>query len=229
MRALKTLTLLLVMALVACGGGTEATDTTTANESTTSTIADATTVATAADDQDDGAGTVDDIDDMPAECVEVMVSFFKAMEPALEGFDFATMNVEDMETLGTELESVTSGFEDDIENLNCPDFETADDEEAFAAMIDIAEREAPGVVPYLEWIQSFASTADTIGSDTSGDCETDIAAMETFVADNATMVDLTMEERVEVLDLLSSISAGCSIDRQQEFFSQEDVAAFMGG
>jgi hypothetical protein len=227
MRALKTLTLMLVMALVACGGGTETTDTTVADDVNTTTIVDATTVTTAAEDDD--AGTVDDFDDMPAECVDLMVSFFKAIEPALEDFDFATMDFEDMETLGTELESVTSGFEDDIENLNCPDFETTDDEEAFAAMIDIAEREAPGVVAYLEWIQEFASTADTIGSGTSGDCETDIAAMEAFIADNATMVDLTMEERVEVLDLVSSISAGCSIDRQQEFFSQEDVSAFMGG
>lgn len=224
MRALKTLTLMLVMALVACGGGTETTDTTTAADATTTTIATTTTVT-----DDDDAGTVDDFGDMPAECVDLMVSFFQAIEPALEDFDFETMDLEDMETLGTELESVTSGFEDEIENLNCPDYETTDDDEAFAAMIDIAEREAPGVVPYLEWIQEFASTADTIGSDTSGDCETDIAAMEAFIADNATMVDLTMEERVEVLDLVSSISAGCSIDRQQEFFSQEDVSTFMGG
>jgi hypothetical protein len=224
MRAMKTLTVMLVVALVACGGGTETTDTTVATDGTTSTIAEATTIT-----EDDDAGTVDDFGDMPAECVDLMVSFFKAIEPALEDFDFETLNFEDMETLGTELESVTSGFEDDIANLNCPDFETTDDEEAFAAMIDIAEREAPGVVPYLEWIQEFASTADNIGSETSGDCETDIAAMEAFIAENATMVDLTMEERVEVLDLVSSISAGCSIDRQQQFFSQEDVSAFMGG
>ena len=49
------------------------------------------------------------------------------------------------------------------------------DEEAFAAMIDIAEREAPGTVPYFHWIESFAATAgEGSGIVSSGDCETDI-------------------------------------------------------
>ena len=61
-----------------------------------------------------------------------------------------------------------------MESLNCPDA-SGTDEEAFAAMIEIAEREAPGTVPYFRWIEEFAgSMGEGGGLTSSGDCETDI-------------------------------------------------------
>ena len=62
-------------------------------------------------------------------------------------------------------------------------------------MIDIAEREAPGTVPYFRWIQSFLpSRWRQRRSASSGDCETDIEALEAVIAEKESMGDLTMGE-----------------------------------
>jgi hypothetical protein len=164
---------------------------------------------------------------MPAECVDALVGFLKAIEPAMEGVDFSTVTAGDLEELGAELEALGADYSGTLEDLDCPDPEGSD-EEAFAAMIEIAEREAPGTVAYLEWIESFADAADSIG-EASGDCETDIAAFESIVDEKGSMANLTMEEVVEVGGLVSSISTVCSPERAQEFLSQDDVTSFLDG
>jgi hypothetical protein len=224
MRA-ATLILILAMALAACGGDetTDTADTTTSSESTTSPVGSTVTTAVDEDDGSDDGGLVD-LDDMPQECIDVFVDFLRAMEPAVEGFDFTTATADDMETLGAELESVTTDYATDIESLDCPE----PDEEAFAAMIAIAEREAPGTVAYLEWIQSFALGDDSLGS-ASGDCETDITAMQEIVDLYPSMGELPMENVLEAGALMTSISTVCSAERAGEFFAQEDVAAFTSG
>jgi hypothetical protein len=227
MRAAKTLTLILALALFACGGSgtTDSTDTTSVDVTTTTQVE---TTVTSAEDPDEGEdnGSVS-IDDMPQECIDVFVNFLTAMEPALEDFDFETATANDMQELGVELEAVTSEYATEIEGLECPDLESSD-EEAFAAMIDIAEREAPGTVGYLEWIQSMA-TIDGSGGSATGDCESDIASLQSMIDSNTSMGELTMEEVVDFGALASSVSESCSAERASEFFSQEDVAAFMGG
>jgi hypothetical protein len=225
MRAIKVLTLVLALAAAACGGG-DTTDTTTGVEPTT-TVGETTTTAAEATTttSEDGGGTVS-FDDMPSECVDALVGFLQAIEPALEGVDFDTLTAADMEALGTEMEALGEEYGAALEDLDCPDPEGSDDE-AFTAMIEIAEREAPGTVGYLEWIQSFA-TADSMGN-ASGDCETDIAAFEMIVEENESMSTLTMEEIVEVGGLVTSISTVCSPERAEEFLSQDNVASFLDG
>jgi hypothetical protein len=225
MRAIKVLTLVLALAAAACGGG-DTTDTTTGVEPTT-TVGETTTTAAEATTttSEDGGGTVS-FDDMPSECVDALVGFLQAIEPALEGVDFDTLTAADMEALGTEMEALGEEYGAALEDLDCPDPEGSD-EEAFTAMIEIAEREAPGTVGYLEWIQSFA-TADSMGN-ASGDCETDIAAFEMIVEENESMSTLTMEEIVEVGGLVTSISTVCSPERAEEFLSQDNVASFLEG
>jgi hypothetical protein len=210
MRAFRALTLILAVALAACGGGD-------VTETTTSAEAPATTA-------DEGEGTVS-FDDMPAECVEALVGFLQAIEPALEGIDFSTRTAAELEAVGAEMEALGDDYATTLDDLDCPDPEGSD-EEAFAAMIEIAEREAPGTVAYLEWIESFAAAADSVG-ETSGDCETDIAAFEAIVDEKGSMTNLTMEEVVEVGGLVTSISTVCTPDRAEEFLSQEKVTNFL--
>jgi hypothetical protein len=210
MRAFRALTLILAVALAACGGGD-------VTETTTSAEAPATTA-------DEGEGTVS-FDGMPAECVEALVGFLQAIEPALEGIDFSTRTAAELEAVGAEMEALGDDYATTLDDLDCPDPEGSD-EEAFAAMIEIAEREAPGTVAYLEWIESFAAAADSVG-ETSGDCETDIAAFEAIVDEKGSMTNLTMEEVVEVGGLVTSISTVCTPDRAEEFLSQEKVTNFL--
>lgn len=226
MRAFKVLTLVLALAAAACGGG-DTTDTTTGAEPTTTEGQTTTTAAEATTTTSEGdRGTVS-FDDMPPECVDALVGLLQAIEPALEGVDFETLTASDMEALGTEMEALGEDYGGTLEDLDCPEPEGSD-EEAFAAMIEIAQQEAPGTVGYLEWIQSFATAADSMG-EASGDCETDIAAFELIVEENESMSTLTMEEIVEVGGLVTSISTVCSPERAQEFLSQDNVAGFLEG
>lgn len=222
-RAPRMLLVVLVMGLLAgCGGGggadttAEAGNEPVAEQSTTA----ATTATTAAD-----TGAVSDLSDMPDECVDALVQYLQAIEPSLEGVDFQNANSDEVDAIFADLQGVTDDYEAQVDSLGCPDLDPASDEEAFAQMIEIAEREAPGTVGYLRMIEGFATS---VGGDTavSGDCETNIAAFQEYVDAGGTMSDLTMEEFTKVAALMSAVSTQCPIERMNEYFSQEDVVAF---
>lgn len=210
MKAFRASIFILALVLVACGG----------DGGGDTTVAETTTTAAEADG---GAGTVD-FEDMPQECIDALVGYLRAIEPAVEDVDFDATTGEDLEALGTELDSLSEDYTTAIEDLDCPD-PSGTDEEAFAAIIELAEEEAPGTVGYLEWVQSLAAGfGDT---EASGDCETDIAALQAIIDENASMSDLTMGEVVQVGSLVASVSTACSPERAEEFFAEEDVAAFL--
>jgi hypothetical protein len=220
----KRLLILLVVLVTACGG-TAATTTAAEPDDTT------TTEAPPVDEEggeDEGTGETVDFSDMPQECIDAFVDFLQAIEPIVEGFDFENATLEDMETIGTELEAVTEAPTAEMENLDCPD-PSGTDEEAFAAMIEIAENEAPGTVAYFEWIEGFTGSFGDEGTSTgsSGDCETDIEAMEAIIADNDSMADLTLTEVTEFGALMTTITTDCSTDRAQEFLTQPEVQEFL--
>jgi hypothetical protein len=208
MRAFRASIVILAVVLVACGGD-GGTDTTLAE--TTTTVVEG------------SAGTVD-FADMPQECIDALVGYLRAIEPAVEGVDFDTTTGEDLEAMGTELEALSEDYTTAIEDLDCPDPSGSDDE-AFAAIIELAEQEAPGTVGYLQWVQSFA--AGFGDAEASGDCETDISALQAIIDENSSMSDLTMTEVVQVGSLVASISTACSPERAEEFFAEPDVAAFL--
>ena len=208
MRVFRASILILTVALVACGGD-GGTDTTLA-ETTTSAV-------------EDSAGTVD-FADMPEECIDALVGYLQAIEPAVEDVDFETTTGEDLEAMGTELEGLSEEYTTAIEDLDCPD-PSGSDEEAFAAIIELAEQEAPGTVGYLEWVQGLA--AGFGDAEVSGDCETDISALRAIIEESSSMSDLTMTEVVQVGSLVASVSTACTPDRAEEFFAEPDVAAFL--
>jgi hypothetical protein len=208
MRVFRASILILTVALVACGGD-GGTDTTLA-ETTTTVV-------------EDSAGTVD-FADMPQECIDALVGYLQAIEPAVEDVDFETTTGEDLEAMGTELEGLSEEYTTAIEDLDCPD-PSGSDEEAFAAIIDLAEQEAPGTVGYLQWVQGLA--AGFGDAEVSGDCETDIAALRAIIEESSSMSDLTMTEVVQVGSLVASVSTACTPERAEEFFAEPDVAAFL--
>lgn len=215
----RLLIVLLLVLAAACGGGADST--------TTEAPAETTTTAVAASGGDEGTDNTVAIADMPQECIDVFVEFLRAIEPIVEGFDFENASVDEFEAMGTELEAAGATQAAEMETLNCPDA-SGTDEEAFAAMIEIAEREAPGAVPYFRWIEEFAgAVGEGGGASSSGDCETDIGALEAVIADNETMGDLTMTEVAEVGTLMTAITTECSAERVEEFFAQPEVEAFL--
>ncbi|MGH8944444.1 MAG: hypothetical protein ACRDWF_16620 [Acidimicrobiia bacterium] len=208
MRVFRASILILLVALVACGG----------DGGTDTTLAETTTIPV-----EDTAGTVD-FADMPQECIDALVGYLQAIEPAVEDVDFETTTGEDLEAMGTELEGLSEEHTTAIQDLDCPDPSGSDDE-AFAAIIELAEQEAPGTVGYLQWVQGLA--AGFGDAEVSGDCETDISALRAIIEESSSMSDLTMTEVVQVGSLVASVSTACTPDRAEEFFAEPDVAAFL--
>jgi hypothetical protein len=208
---------MLLLSILACqSGSTDTTGTPTTSE------APPTTVETA---ETPDPGSVGRVEDMPAECVDALREYLRAIEPIVEDVDFQSTTMSDFEALGEELEGATEGFEERTES--CPDLDVST-AESFNLIREFAESEAPGTVAYFTFIQEFAASFEGAGG-ASGNCETDIAAFQEFVDRGGSMSDLTASEVAEASTLLSSIGANCSTDRFIEWSEQEDVAAWIEG
>ncbi|HEU5113973.1 MAG TPA: hypothetical protein VFU96_11700, partial [Acidimicrobiia bacterium] len=96
MKAFRASIFILALVLVACGG----------DGGGDTTVAETTTTAAEADG---GAGTVD-FEDMPQECIDALVGYLRAIEPAVEDVDFDATTGEDLEALGTELDSLSEDY-----------------------------------------------------------------------------------------------------------------------
>lgn len=166
------------------------------------------------------------LSDMPEECIDALVTYLQAIEPAVEDVDFADPSGPNLTELSSEIEASTAEATAEFESIECPDPLGGDDAARFEAVISIAEQEAPGTVAYLEWVSGLAAGFGD-ASEVSGDCETDITTLQTIVDEGATMSDLTMAQVIEVGSLIASISTACSPARAEEFLAQEDVAAFL--
>jgi hypothetical protein len=221
--------LMALVALAACGGGGDGATTTAGaeDEATTTTAAEAEATTTTAADEDEGGESVS-IDDIPRECMEAFVAFLREIEPLVEPIDWANATTEDLEEVGTALEPIGTEYETTFETAGCDDIQLeGTDEEQFEVMIAIAEREAPGTVGYFEWIRDFA-TGSSDAPEASGDCETDIAAMQAIVDEGQTMNQLPIAELQSVGTLMTAIAMECPPERSAEFFEKEDVANFTG-
>lgn len=218
----------LALLIAACGGTTGGGDTTTtaaAAETTSTAAAPETTTTTTAD----GGSQVVNIGDIPQECIDAFGDFLREIEPLVADIDWANATAADLEALGTQLEPLSSSYDDSVAGTNCDNIELdATDDESFQYMIDLARREAPGTVPYLEWIKDLAISSSP-GTEASGDCETDIAALQAIVDGGGTMMDLPLSDLGTVSGLITSISTSCSPDRAAEVLNQPDVSAFMSG
>lgn len=224
MRAIRCFAIIGALIVAACGGdGASDADITSTVAEVGTTVGETTTTV---DDSDDNGSA--GLDEMPQECIDALAGYLQAIEPTVEGVDFDNATAEDLEALGSELEEVSEEYATSIEALDCPDPEGSE-EEAFDAILALAESEAPGTVPYLEWIRSFASSVGDVGESASGDCETDITALETLIDEKGSMSNLTMGEVVEVGGLVSSITTNCSPERAEEFLGQEKVTTFLEG
>jgi hypothetical protein len=220
--------LMMLLVLAACGGGASGGSTTVPADTTTGG-ADVTTPpesTTVPEDDEPDPGTITDMSDMPAECVDAFRAFLQELEPIVVDIDFENATMADLEAFGTEIEPIASQFED--QTASCPELDLST-EDSIAFMREIAEQDAPGTVAYFEWLEEFIVSMDGGGTTASGDCETDIAALQVYVDQGGAMSELTMGEVAAVTSLMTAVSAECPPERFQEWISQEDVAAWAGG
>ncbi len=246
-----------LLALSACGSdagssdaSTEATTSTVADDATTTTVETQNDTADAVDDgSDDGLDGSDDgtedgdvesddssgkaitsLDELPSECREVMGDFLRAIEPTVSQVDWETATMADMERLTGEIDTATTDFDTRLEEAGCDDFEPGDDDTSFAIMIELAEKEAPGTVGWLMFIETFVAGFDdeaATSADVPADCDGALAYVENLTTDAETMMELPMGEVMNVGAAVETIQSECSLEQSAAFF--EEYADFFGG
>jgi hypothetical protein len=145
------------------------------------------------------------------------------MEPVVRDIDFDTATFAELNEMSGQLDERTAEFEATLER-DCPN---VGGEGAQQALLDLARSEAPGTVAYLEFTFAMLAQAGGEGSPVSGDCDTDIAAVEAIVDGGGTVADLTMAEVNRLTSLMTAIGRECPLEKATEFFERAEIEAFM--
>ena len=231
------------LALTACGGDDEdAGDDTAAataddGAAATADAAEETAAEEPTAEADDEAGetiTVDDVGDIPQECIDMMGDYMEQLEPIVQDIDWESATMADFEAISEQLDTELSSIDDDMGE--CERYDFGDDTDSMAFAIDIAEDRAPGVVPYLEWIQDLqtdfsagASSDAPAAADVPADCEGAKAHMEELMGEFESMTEMAMSDLAEIGQVTSVITSECSLEDANEFFTRQDVSDFMAG
>ena len=201
--------------------------------------------AEAEDEGDEDVIEVDDINDIPEECLDMMGDMLEQIEPIVEDVDWENADLASMESITEELDAEFSGMDDEMEEAGCNDFELADDA-SMDALIDLAEDRAPGTVAYFEFIQRLqedfseitlpdvsvpegddgaADLGDT--GDVPQDCDGAIAYVEDLMDQYDSMMEMPINDLSGVGAATTVISTTCSANQMNDFFSDPEVSAWM--
>ncbi len=211
------------LALTACGGDDE-----DAGDDTAAATADDGAAATAdegeqadrrgdtAEGDDDEAGetiTVDDVGDIPQECIDMMGDYMERLEPIVQDIDWESATMADFEAISEQLDTELSSIDDDMGE--CERYDFGDDTDSMAFAIDIAEDRAPGVVPYLEWIQNLqtdfsAGATGEAAADLPTDCQGAIDHMEGLMDEFSSMSEVSLADLAEIGNVTGVIGQECS-------------------
>lgn len=213
-----------------------------------------------ADDNDDGEEQeINDLDDLPDECVDLMGDFLERIEPIVEDVDWDSASMEDFEGIAEELEAEASEMEDDEVAERCENFSFADDG-GLAQLRELAEDRAPGVLGFLDWQEELMAGFEEELADisipdismpdisipdisipditipgvsfpegTPATCEEAIAYVEEVMASADSMMDLPISELTQFSNAQLVISSDCSVNEMTDFFNRQDVQDFMSG
>lgn len=179
---------------------------------------------------DDDVIYVDSLADMPQACVDAAVELLKRIEPYMAEIDWETASYNEFAALSERITEEVPEFGGSLGD-ECDNYDFADDpdgEKGFEAMLELALVEAPGVVPYFEYIQAaFGDFDDDPNAPTT--CDEAITRLREYAAEGGSMLDLPIAEATAVSGLLTSISTLCSSDEQTAIYTDESITSFLGG
>lgn len=172
--------------------------------------------------------TIDSVDELPDECVELMVDFLKEVEPTVESIDWSSATLDDLTPIMSEIEPLGRDMEEKTAAAGCDRYEFADEGDELEALREVAAEEAPGVAEWLTFLSEM-SAAQEPGSSTDGpqNCDDAIAYLEDLVASGVTMTSLPISELSTVQQAVSVVSGTCDPAVTSEFFEREDVVKFL--
>lgn len=214
--------------LAACGSSDDAASVSTNGDQTSATTAGGDATGTTVQGSDDTI-TVENFGDMPPKCIELLTTFLKKIEPTVSEIDWDKATLGDFETFGDQFKTESDAFDAETTAAGCNKYNLdGSDEKQFEQMSELAAAEAPGTVGFIKFLGALASAATASAGDVPSDCAGTIAAIEPFLADGATMKDLTMAEVTRLGQLMPAIGTNCTEDEAAAFYGRDDLKAFIG-
>lgn len=191
------------------------------------------------DNGDDDKIVIDDFDDIPDECVDLMAEFLRSIEDNVSGIDWETATIEDIEAMGDVLDVPTEDFDARMSQTGCDRYDIGvDDDQGLAFAIRIAEREAPGAVGWLEFIASFTGLGDTNAdgegsSAGAGDLPTDCEGTKNYLLDKAeeygTIEAVPVNEFMTLSTAITNLTSQCTLEDVGAFYENPTITAFLDG
>jgi hypothetical protein len=193
--------------------------------------------AGSADDENGGPIVIDDLDDIPLDCREVLAGFLKDIEPTVERVDWDTATLADMQDITPVIDQMTIKFETGMEAVGCDDLAFgADDEQQFEIAVEIARKEAPGSERWLRFSRDMStgldSAAATVTDDPSAlpaDCDEAKAAVTELIGDADSVNEILVVDLVRITNAIATIETICTSSEAAAYFDDPDLQAFFSG
>jgi hypothetical protein len=173
--------------------------------------------------------SVSDFGDMPPQCIDLLSTFLKQIEPTVSKIDWETATLADFESLGDSFQKESDAFDTQSSSAGCNKYNlTGSDADQLKQVVELAAKEAPGTVPFLAFLGSLTDTTASADS-VPADCQADIAQIETYLGKGTTLKDLTMTEVTKFGKLMTAVTDNCTAEESQAFANRDDVTAFISG
>ena len=175
---------------------------------------------------DDDLVTIDDLDQLPAECRQIMGNFLREIEPIVTAVDWENATMGDLETFDTDFAEPSDRLDAAMEASGCDRFEfgpATDDGMAFT--IELAQTDAPGVISWLEFIRDLGNLTGT-ALDVPTDCEGAIAFMSDLIAGSSGISESPLTQLPGVTSVMSTIQSECPPEQATAFFEDPALMAW---
>jgi len=222
-RRLVPILLASVLVGAACGGGDDAT------EAVPQAAADSVSDGTEQASSSSAEIIVQGLDEMPAECVDLMTDFLVQVEPVVSEVDWKTATSNEFQTIAEQLDEEFSDFDAQTTSAGCDAYDFGDDADSLTAMIGLAEQKAPGVIGWLEFLGTLSSDPASGVADAPSTCDDAIAYIEQVMADTPAMGEVPISDMAVLGQAMSVISNDCDPQRSADFIARADVTDFMAG
>ena len=174
--------------------------------------------------------SVKNFGDMPPQCIKLLSTFLKQIEPIVSKVDWTKATLADFEALGTQFTDESNAFDTQSSAAGCNKYNvTGSDAEQFKQVVALAEKDAPGTVKFLTYMGALSASTSGAGVSVPADCAGTIAAIEPFLKQGKTMKDLTMAEITKLGSLMTAVGTNCPSDQASAFYKRADVKAFVSG
>ncbi len=174
--------------------------------------------------------SVKSLGEMPPQCIKLLSTFLKQIEPIVSKVDWSKATLADFEALGTQFTDESTSFDTQSKSAGCDKYNvTGSDADQLKQITALAAKDAPGTLKFLTFMSSLSSSTTGGAADVSvpTDCAGTTAAIEAYMAKAKTIKDLTMADITSLGKVVTAVSTNCTSDEASAFFARADVKAFL--